>query len=108
MNIPRYSLLATKTGTDAVATVTIAAPTAGQCIYIVGIQAGYDTAVTTGLALTLTDGTNTLGSWPVFDVFSLTPNKPIKMAPNAEAVISLPAQGTAGKVGYVNVEYYIG
>jgi hypothetical protein len=103
-----YSIPATASGTNATATVTIAAPSGGSCIYIIGIQAGYDTALSTANVLTLTDGTTTFGNWPVFDNRDVKPERAIKMTPNKEAVISLPAQGTSGKKGYVNVEYYIG
>ncbi|MGH7238438.1 MAG: hypothetical protein ACREHG_00060, partial [Candidatus Saccharimonadales bacterium] len=90
-----YSRIKTATGTNATATVTTETATKGQSVYIVAIHYSFDTAVTTGLIGTLTDGTTTLGNWHVFDVRDIEPPTPIKVTPNTAAVISLPAQGTA-------------
>lgn len=103
-----YSRIATATANNAAATVTIAAPTAGQAIYIIGIHASFTTALTTAKLMTLTDGTTTFGNWNVFSTLDPQLGAPVKMAPNAQAVISLPASGAVGNVGAVTVEYYIG
>lgn len=97
-------------GTNAIGTVTIPAPPAGQRIYICGYTLSYNLAVATAHAPDIVSGTLVVERMQVLvgTVLPLTADfaKGVECAPATSCVITCPAAGASVVSTYV-VRYFI-
>lgn len=90
---------------NAAATATIAAPGAGQSIYVTGISGGFSAAAVK--TLQLKDGTTVKATFTVNTSFSEDFASPIKISAATAASAVLAASGTVGVTGVANLKGYV-
>ena len=98
---------------NSVASVNVAAPGAGSCIYVTSIGGGYSNYVAASKAIRWTDGATTaqwlcpLAGGPT-QFHRTFGGEGMRITENTAFLIEAAASGTAGIIGSVDIAYYIG